>query len=204
MKMLPLFFDMRGRKVLVIGGGKIAWRKALAFIEAGATLTVIAPEILPEFSSIGKIDLIRRKADAQDIKPSFDFAIIASSDGDANRELAKACKSHKVFVSQCDDFGKSDFISAAKIDRDAICISLYCSGVPEIAKFLKNRLGECVSQEIAAIAKVLSELRQKIKERFPDENERKEFYDRFVSEKSLEKVARDGIDKYRAEVMACL
>jgi hypothetical protein len=61
----PVFFDLRGRPVLVIGAGKVALRKTLALVEAGARVTVVAPHWEPAFEGL-PVTLVRRPFEPPD------------------------------------------------------------------------------------------------------------------------------------------
>jgi len=52
MKHYPVFLDLKDRPVLVVGAGKIALRKTVGLLESGARITVVAPDILPEFETL--------------------------------------------------------------------------------------------------------------------------------------------------------
>ena len=49
----PVFFDLKGQSVLVVGGGEIALRKVSLLERCGAMITVVAPEIAPELQARG-------------------------------------------------------------------------------------------------------------------------------------------------------
>ena len=55
----PVFFDLRGRPVLVVGAGKVALRKTRGLVEAGARVTVVAPRWEPEFERL-PVTLVKR------------------------------------------------------------------------------------------------------------------------------------------------
>ena len=55
----PAMLDLKNKKCVIIGGGKVAVRKALPLIEAGADLTVIAPEADPQLLALAKTSLLR-------------------------------------------------------------------------------------------------------------------------------------------------
>ena len=48
MNYLPVFFDLKGQKVLVVGGGAVALRKVSLLERTGALITLVAPQIAPE------------------------------------------------------------------------------------------------------------------------------------------------------------
>ena len=47
MRHFPLFLDLQRRDVTVVGGGEVALRKVLALLEAGARVTIVAPQLHP-------------------------------------------------------------------------------------------------------------------------------------------------------------
>ncbi|MSV95973.1 MAG: bifunctional precorrin-2 dehydrogenase/sirohydrochlorin ferrochelatase, partial [Actinobacteria bacterium] len=59
--MLPIILDLKGRKVLVVGGGRIAFRKAKAIADEGADVTIISPDFVNDFSAMPNAKLVRRK-----------------------------------------------------------------------------------------------------------------------------------------------
>jgi precorrin-2 dehydrogenase/sirohydrochlorin ferrochelatase len=58
--MLPIILDLRGRKALVVGGGRIAYRKAKALADEGAHVTVISPDFVDDFSTMPNSTLVQR------------------------------------------------------------------------------------------------------------------------------------------------
>ena len=107
MQYMPLFVDMHGRRVLIIGGGDVALRKAGQFAEAGADITVIAPDIKPEFKKLPGIHQETRKAVPDDVSCNYFAIIIASSDKETNESLSKICKEKCIIADRCDDHSAS-------------------------------------------------------------------------------------------------
>lgn len=204
MSMLPLFIEMQGKRVLIIGGGRVALRKARVFSDAGAILTIIAPDIADEFASMQSARLIRRKAMPEDVDGDYSFVLIAGSDKSCNQAIAERCRALKILVSRCDDFCSGDFVCSAPLEKETISIGLYCSGLPEMAKFLKKRFESDLTGSFATLARIMAELRPQIKEKLADENLRREFLARFINEEALKKIENDGEEKFRAEVLSCL
>lgn len=204
MKPLPLFFDLSRTKALIIGGGRIALRKAKAFLEAGATLTVIAPEILPEFEGLANVETIRKMASLQDVSKDYNFVIVATNSEATNRLISDECRRTGVLCCRADDFMESDFFLAGTLQREAITLGIFSSGVPEMTRFLKEHLYESISPEIVTLAGFVAELRPLIKEKITDEAERKKFFSNLVSKQMIGRIAAEGIDKIREEVMKCL
>jgi len=64
--MFPAFLDLRSRRVVVVGGGPVAAAKIVALIEAGANVTVVAPEVVPGIEGSG-VTVVRRPFEASDL-----------------------------------------------------------------------------------------------------------------------------------------
>ena len=89
----PIFLDLRGRPVLVVGAGKVALRKTLGLVEAEASVTVVAPRWAPEFERL-PVPLVRRAFEPADVEGAC-LVFAATDDREVNRlagELARAAR----------------------------------------------------------------------------------------------------------------
>ena len=204
MNMLPIFFAMEKMQILIIGAGPVALRKARTLNSAGADLTVIAPEIHEDFTAMPSIRLIRREISEADLDEAYNLAIIATNDTLLNQKFADLCHARRILVSRCDDFSQSDFVCSEPVEMAPITLGVYCSGLPEMARFIKARLGKSLDNNLLALARLMTELRPSIKNRIINEKERREFFRRFINDAALEKIAEIGIEAFKAEVLKCL
>jgi len=204
MKYMPLFFDVAGREVLIIGGGKVALRRARQFSEAGARLTVVAPDILAEFNSLPETTLICRGALTEDLKTHFIFTIIASSNARVNDAIAATCREKRILFSRCDSFSDGDFISGSTVVKGDITCSTISGGVPAVSKYLQNRIDSLIRPELIELAAALAEIRPRVKTSGLSEVEKADFMARWVTDGVLDRIAREGIEKIREEITACL
>jgi uroporphyrin-III C-methyltransferase/precorrin-2 dehydrogenase/sirohydrochlorin ferrochelatase len=118
MSLFPLFLKLAGRKVLVVGGGPVAAAKVAALGEAGAEVTVIAPEVEPvlaELASAGKIVLALRSFEAADLGGAW-FVVAAATPG-VNRGVAAAAESQRLFVLAVDDPSAASAYGAGALRR---------------------------------------------------------------------------------------
>jgi siroheme synthase-like protein len=204
MKYMPLFFDLQERRILVIGGGKVALRKSQQLDQAGASLTIIAPQILDEFRQLANVCLIERKAAIEDIKPDFFLVFIASSDQQANSRIADECRQQKVLFCRCDDFKKGDFITGNTLSRGEIICSTISGGVPEVSRFIKNRINDLISPELEQLAGILAELRPTIKKSAQSNASLGRLYSKWLNETTLRHIKTHGIAAVREEIIRCL
>jgi precorrin-2 dehydrogenase/sirohydrochlorin ferrochelatase len=110
----PIFVEMRGRKVLLVGGGHVALEKIGKLVESEADVTVVAPELTPEvraFIDAGSARLEERAFRAGDTE-GFDLVMIATDDGTINRQVADEARSRGIWVNAADDVANCDFIEA--------------------------------------------------------------------------------------------
>jgi len=87
MRPYPVFLRLEGRRVLLVGGSKVAAAKLPALIEAGARVTVVAPAICPELANPG-VELRRRPFSPADLEGAF--FVVAAAPPEVNRAVAAA------------------------------------------------------------------------------------------------------------------
>lgn len=204
MRYMPLFFDVAGRDILIIGGGRVALRRARQFSEAGARLTVVAPDILSEFSSLPATTLLCRGAVIDDLQTKFIFVIIASSNTTVNDTIAAACREKKTLFSRCDSFSDGDFIGGSLVTKGDIICSTVAGGLPAVSKYLQSRIDGLIRPELVELTSVLAEIRPKIKASGLPEAAKAELMARWVTDEILDRIANEGIEKIREEITACL
>src|SRR5580698_4700936 len=91
----PIFLDLKDRPVLVVGAGKVALRKTRALLEAGARVTVVAPECEPEFESL-PVRMVPRRFRASDLATAV-LVFAATDDRLTNHRIGIAAKGKGVF-----------------------------------------------------------------------------------------------------------
>src|SRR5262245_33071148 len=85
----PLFLDIRGRDVLVVGGGRIALEKITNLLKAGARITVVADRILPKITRFSKrVTCIQRVFEPADISERYAIIFGATGDHGLNAKMA--------------------------------------------------------------------------------------------------------------------
>jgi siroheme synthase-like protein len=165
----PVFLDLTGRRVLLVGGGKIALQKAIALAEAGARLTVVAPRVHPEMENVpGVVRILRRKFKPADVKggaagPPW-LAVAATDDEAANAAVARACAKARVWVNVADRPALCGFILPAVARQGPVTFAVSTGGAsPALARFLAGRVGEAFGPQGAALAETLGALRPRLK-----------------------------------------
>ena len=97
----PAFLNLKGKHILLFGGGEVALRKAEAFSEAGAKLTAISKDFSPAFKTFAaksRIKLIQGSK-IPSLKGIW-LVVAATSDAKFNRKIFMACEKNKIFVNE--------------------------------------------------------------------------------------------------------
>jgi siroheme synthase-like protein len=164
----PAFLDLRGRPVVVIGGGREAQRKVEGLLAAQAKVTVVSPALtksLRQRLEDGEIDLIQREYQEGDIE-GFDLVMVATDDGSVNAQVSAEGKRLRIWVNAADDPPNCDFILPAVIRRGAITIASSTSGAsPALARRLREELEAYLTEEMPALAELLGEVRAELRAR---------------------------------------
>ena len=183
MNYFPVFFDLTGQKVLVVGGGEVALRKVALLERSGASITLVAPEVLPELrerAAAGKIQVQIREFLPEDLVGAR-LVIVATARRAVNRWIASLSEARAIPVNVVDDREASRFIVPAIIDRDPVMVAISTAGTsPVLARRLRERLEAAIPKKIGALASWLRALRHAARRRLLDTNERRRFFETIV------------------------
>jgi uroporphyrin-III C-methyltransferase/precorrin-2 dehydrogenase/sirohydrochlorin ferrochelatase len=195
--LLPLFADLRGRAVLVIGGGAVARRKAEALLEAGAVVTLGARAFEVEFrqwAGRGRVHLREGEFEQAWLDGAW-LVVAASGDATLNRGVAVAANSRGIFVNVVDDAEASSFHVPARVRRGRLQVAVSSGGAaPVLARRLRERLEAELDESLAALTGLLARERARIRRRFPQPGQRRRFFERLL-DGDLPRQLRIGDDK---------
>jgi uroporphyrin-III C-methyltransferase/precorrin-2 dehydrogenase/sirohydrochlorin ferrochelatase len=197
MQHLPLFAELAQRAVLVVGGGAVAERRVALLREAGAAVTVIAPELsagLAALAAEGEIAHIARTFGDDPIEPYW-LVVAATDDRTVNASVAAAATAAKRFCNVVDDRELCTFIMPAIVDRAPVTIAIGSSGVsPVLSRWVKGLIETLLPARLGALAALAGRWRRRVRERLPDATERRHFWERVVTGAVAEHVfaGRDG------------
>ena len=183
MKLYPLFADLAGRQVLVVGGGAVGERKAAALLEAGARVIVGAPVLTPALREWARHGRIRWRAERfeEHWLDEVWLVVAASDDADLHARISVLAERRRLFVNVVDDAERSSFHVPAVIDRAPVTIAISSGGqAPMLARLLRERLETLVDPVVGPLATLLAELRGAIRARLPDLGLRRRFYQRLL------------------------
>jgi len=173
---LPIFLDMRSRKVVIFGGGQVATRKA-RFFAGHARVTVVSMDFsrgLKELEMDGTVELVVQDLSSgaeQYLEGAF-IAIPATSDRDLNVSLGEAASRRGVLVDTVD--GAGDLIIPSLIRRGPVNVAISTQGEsPALSRYLRMKLEADLPPESALMARLISGLREELKLSVSSQKERK-------------------------------
>ncbi|XCH78995.1 MAG: precorrin-6A reductase [Candidatus Dehalobacter alkaniphilus] len=127
----PLFVSLQNKKIVVFGGGKIAARRIRTLLPFDANITVITPELIPELQQElainQKVTLFCRKYQEGDCVGA-DLVLAATSESQANRQIAEECSRYGIPVSVADRKELCTFYFPAVVRKGNMVIGLTASG----------------------------------------------------------------------------
>jgi len=182
MEYLPVFLQLRSARTVIVGGGRVAARKADLLLRAGASVIVVAPRLHEDLRS--RADAGQLTYVAESFAPAhLDGALIAvAATGieDVNKAVSEAARERNVPVNVVDDAALSTFIFPAIIDRSPIVVAVGSGGqAPVLARWVRERIESILPASLGALARFMGERRGRI-QRLLGPAARRGFWERIV------------------------
>ncbi len=179
-RLYPLFADLQGRLVRVVGGGAVAERKVRMLLDCGAQVRVGAPELTPVLRAWVREG--RLAHDPGGFEPSWLenvwLVIAATGDPGVNARIKALADRRRVFANVVDDPARSSFQVPAVVDRSPILVAISSGGVaPVLARRLRERLEALFDHAIGDLGRLAHHYRPAIRRAHPGMGARRAFYD---------------------------
>lgn len=176
--------NIKGRKCVVIGGGKVALRKAQKLSECGGSVTVISPEFTDGFS---EFNTIQKEYERTDLSGAF-LVTAATDDKALNRQITADAREMKILAYAVDDAEASDFILPASKTVGDITVAASTNGK---YPFLAKRLRDEISENIEFYNSILPYLAEKRNELLSSDADNKiELLKQLVSDETIEQAMK--------------
>ncbi|MBL6805822.1 MAG: uroporphyrinogen-III C-methyltransferase [Pseudomonadales bacterium] len=204
MERLPLFFDVKGKRCVVVGGGEVALRKATLLARAGAKLHIVAPELDDEMASLCK----REGAFVCPIEfqpcclASATLVIAATDSLDVNTAVSDAAKALSIPVNVVDQPALCTFIVPAIVDRSPILVAISSGGAsPILARSIKRLIETLLPARVDRLALLLRQLRDAIKGKIRGFDDRTRFWEKVLEGDIPELVYAGKEDEARKRIL---
>lgn len=180
MDFLPLFHNLQGRHVLVVGGGEIALRKARLLADAGACLRVVAPEIDSQLVALVEQSqgLVHHRGYASGDLEGAVLVIAATDDEPLNAQISRDAQARGVPVNVVDAPALCSVIFPAIVDRSPLIVAVSSAGdAPVLARLIRAKIETWIPSAYGQLAGLAKRFRQQVKQLFPDVQQRRVFWE---------------------------
>ena len=200
MNYYPAFLDLRGKKAVVVGGGRIAERKVISLMKAGAEVTVISPSLTSRLSRAKydkRISHLSRGYRKGDLRGSF--LVIAATDSEAiNSRIAREAPA---LVNVVDVPSECNFIAPSVVKRGPLILAISTGGAsPAVAKTLRKELEGAYGPEISGYLRFLRQVRVKALAGIGQKEKREAFLKGLSSGKMLNLLRTRGLKAAKEDV----
>jgi siroheme synthase-like protein len=138
MPLLPLFVNLTGRRVLLVGAGPVAAGKLVQLRAADADVCVVAPDVHPDIEAAG-VPVLRRGFTDGDLEGVW--LVVAAAPPAVNREVAEAALARRVFVNAVDDPANASAFLSGVVRRDGVTIAISTEGdAPGLTALIREAL----------------------------------------------------------------
>jgi siroheme synthase-like protein len=158
-ELLPLFLNVAGRPVVLVGGGRVAAAKLQQLLAAGARVTVVAPEVGVAFQAAlgghpervalrkARVRVVERGFEASDLDGAW--LVVAAATPEVNRAVAAAAEERRLFVNAVDDPANATAYLSGVVRRDGVTIAISTSGhAPALTSLLRDGLDALLPRDL--------------------------------------------------------
>ena len=157
--LFPVFLKLAGRRVLLVGGGRVALGKLAGLLAAGARVTVVAPEVRPEIEA-ADVTVLPRPFQPSDLDGAW--LVVAAATPEANRQVAAAAAGRRVFVNAVDDPEPASAYTGGVLRRGGVTVAVSTAGrAPALAGLLREALEAVIPEDVGSWVEEASRLRER-------------------------------------------
>jgi precorrin-2 dehydrogenase len=201
----PIALQLLGRKCLVVGGGAVAARKVKTLTEAGAKVTVIAPELDEPLTKIADFEWINRTYEAGDLDGAF-LAFAATNDAKVNKRIAQEAWEAGVLVNVADQPVLCNFFVPSQVNRGDLQFTVSTGGAaPILTKKLRSQIEGLYGPEYEHYVELIGQARKKVLAlRHLDQRQRASLLKEIVELPLLEMIREKNTDRAKQEIDQCI
>jgi precorrin-2 dehydrogenase/sirohydrochlorin ferrochelatase len=199
----PINLKIEGKRCLIIGGGKVAFRKARSLLAAGAEVTVLSPKLTEGLFALkkeGRLSVIDDVYRTGCIGRYF-LVICATDDAAVNRLAAEEAQQKNILANVIDNEQLSSFVVPASVRRGDVLFTVSTGGKsPALARELRRDLAAAYGEDFARFLQAVENARILLKERLASIGDRENFWLSAINERTIELLKQGNIEKAEAEL----
>lgn len=184
MDFLPLFFSLKQRPVLVVGGGEVALRKARLLAKAGACINVVSPQVrddLKELVQASSGELLETEYQSSALADVM-LVVAATDNQTVNKQVYDDAQAQNLPVNVVDQPNLCSFIFPAIVDRSPVIAAVSSGGSsPVLARLLRAKLETLIPATYGRLATLAEKYRQNVKNQFVHINQRRGFWEKILN-----------------------
>ena len=183
-RLFPLFADLRGRRVLVVGGGSVAARKIRALLDTGASIIVVALHAGDEVAALageGRVELVVAAFAEHRLDDAW-LVVAATNDAATNARIAAAAEARRVFANVVDDSALSNVQLPAVVQRGRLQVAISSAGAaPMLARHLRARIETVLDDSLGDLLELFERHREAIRARWSDLAQRRRWFEHVLA-----------------------
>lgn len=206
MDFLPVFMRLRQQRVLLVGGGKVALRKAQLLLRAQAELTVVAPDICAELKELLVSPHSAQRRSYQESDLDGVALVVAATDNTLlNRRVSQAAHARKLPVNVVDEPALCSFIFPSIVDRSPLLVAVSSGGSsPVLSRLLRARLETLIPSSYGSLVNLMARYRDSVKARILNTRLRMRFWESIINGPVAELVLSGQQERAEALLQATL
>ena len=195
----PVFLDLSGKRCLVVGGGRVALRKVISLLRAGAVVTVVTLSCCKRLRKLGPlISLHERSFDDSDIDRGLMLVIGATDNPEVNRAIYRRASELTIPCNIVDQPDLCSFIVPAQVRRGDLSVAISTGGVsPRLSRYLKKVIAGVVEPVHGELAAYLGTIRKRLRSELPRIDLRGVFWEKLFAEDPVKLIRNDGWEAFR-------
>jgi uroporphyrin-III C-methyltransferase / precorrin-2 dehydrogenase / sirohydrochlorin ferrochelatase len=177
MRYFPIFFDLEGRKVVVVGGGEEALRKVRLLLKTNARISVVAPQLHDELAAEPRVEWLAKTFAVAQLDGA---AMVYAAEPEINELVSAEARARGILVNVIDVAEISTFLTPSIVDRDPVVVAIGTEGTaPVLGQGIRARIDAMLPQALGDLATKAQALRPRVAEEVPHGNRRRSFWAKF-------------------------
>lgn len=197
---------LTNKKVIIIGGGSVAYRKISPLLEAGAQITLVSPNSVPQIKTLASTNEINwiKQNYHKSLLEGATLVLACTNRKEINQQVADDAKQNNILVNIVDNIDVCDFITPAVIKRPPVQIAFSSGGAsPSLMRYLRRQFDKQLPQQLSVLALFAQEKRIATTTNLPNDKDRQAFWDMFFvqAQAYLEKNTPEKLEELYTQLL---